>query len=167
MPRKLLIPKHYGGGDARFDRGGISFAIGGLDFSTVGAAIRGAWAPSTSFDPYVWREDNPAWGQCAATAVVLWRIYGGDVMRCYASLPGGAEVPHYFNVLPNEGLVDMTMQQFPPATEFTLPTKRRPAGQGVTRRADLLLESMKDSWEPYRTEQWQVRVRGAMWSPES
>ena len=162
MPSKSQSRKRDGGGDARFDRGVASFAIGGLAFSTVGAAIRRAWAASTSYDPEEWRYDNPAWGQCASTAIVLWRIYGGEVMRCYASLPGGAEILHYFNRFPDGTMVDMTRQQFPDGTEYTLETKRRPAGQGVSNRADRLLERILDQWWPYRTHQWGVRVRGAM-----
>lgn len=164
MPNKPQSHKRDGGGDARFDRGASSFAIGGLDFSTVGAALRGAWAVSTSFDPATWTPGNPAWGQCAATAVVLWRIYGGEVLRCWACLPGDIAATHYFNRFPDGTIVDMTRQQFPYGTEYSIEVKRRPAGQGVTRRADELIRRMKDQWEPVSMTRWGVRVLGQ--SPE-
>ena len=126
------------------DTRGADLAIGGLPFSEIAGAIRRAWAASTSYDPATWAPENPGWGQCAVTAVTLYRIFGGDVLRNIATLPGGMEVTHYFNRLPDSTIIDMTHEQFPPGTTFTLGRKGRPHGSSVMRRSDRMLEALVD-----------------------
>ena len=52
--------------------------------------------------------ENPAWGQCAVTALVVQDAFGGDLLR--AMVEG---VSHYWNRLPDGSEVDLTRQQFP------------------------------------------------------
>ena len=79
-----------------------------------------AWGRDTSADPANWSEDNPSYGQCAVTALVLQDVAGGRLMR---TTVGG--VSHYLNELPGGLLVDLTVQQFGPgATYDTQPEPR-------------------------------------------
>jgi hypothetical protein len=74
--------------------------------------IMRAWDYDTSSDATNWREDNPAWGQCAVTALVVQDLLGGDLLR---GLVNG--VSHYWNRLPNGQEIDLTIQQFGTITE--------------------------------------------------
>ncbi|MBI4145549.1 hypothetical protein HY493_05100 [Candidatus Woesearchaeota archaeon] len=86
-----------------------------MDLSQLETALRQAWARETSADPDSWTIENPAWGQCAVTALVVNDHLGGKLIWAPAKLPDGREVSHYFNELPN-GVVDLTKVQFPPGT---------------------------------------------------
>jgi hypothetical protein len=66
-----------------------------------------AWSRETSSDPKGWTEANPAYGQCAVTALVIQDTLGGELLR---SVING--VSHYWNRLPNGQEFDMTIQQF-------------------------------------------------------
>jgi hypothetical protein len=44
--------------------------------------LEAAWSAETSVDPAGWTPDNPAWGQCAITALHVDAVLGGDIMRC-------------------------------------------------------------------------------------
>lgn len=66
-----------------------------------------AWSSETSVDSAGWSEENPAWGQCAVTALVVQDLYGGDLLRC--KIRG---VSHYLNRLASGQEVDLTRDQF-------------------------------------------------------
>jgi hypothetical protein len=70
-------------------------------------ALRTAWNADTSSDPTAWSASNPAWGQCAITALVVQDELGGELLR--AAAPGGS---HYWNRLPDGTEVDLTREQF-------------------------------------------------------
>lgn len=70
-------------------------------------AIREAWCLATSADPAAWRLDNPAWGQCAVTALLVQDVQGGDLLR--STVRG---VSHYWNRLPDGTILDLTLEQF-------------------------------------------------------
>ncbi len=128
------------------DTRGRDLAIGGLPFSEIVGALRRAWAASTSYNPLTWTTQNPGWGQCAVTAVTLYRIFGGDVLRNTATLPDGEEIVHYFNRLSDSTIIDVTHEQFPKGTTFTLGRRGRPHGVSVMRRSRLLLDTMEAEW---------------------
>jgi hypothetical protein len=67
----------------------------------------GAWSAETSADSEGWTPENPSWGQCAITALVLQDLFGGDLLR---STVNG--VSHYWNRLPDGSEVDITLRQF-------------------------------------------------------
>jgi hypothetical protein len=83
-------------------------------------AIRGAWCKDTSADPGKWSYYNPAWGQCAVTALVVQDILGGELRRLELPAGGG----HYYNVIGDDSisggqglefladLIDLTAEQF-------------------------------------------------------
>lgn len=70
-------------------------------------ALQIAWSANTSSDPTAWSANNPAWGQCAVTALVVQDELGGELLR--AAARGGS---HYWNRLPDGTEVDLTREQF-------------------------------------------------------
>jgi hypothetical protein len=44
-------------------------------------ALEVAWERTTSADPDRWSPQNPAWGQCAVTALIVQDHYGGELRR--------------------------------------------------------------------------------------
>ncbi len=69
--------------------------------------IQKAWCRETSVDPEKWTPDNPAYGQCAVTALVIQDLLGGDLLR--GTVNG---VSHYWNRLPDGTEIDLTKSQF-------------------------------------------------------
>lgn len=98
-----------------------------ISYEDLKHAIEDAWQRETSADPDGWDEDNPAYGQCAVTALVVQDMMGGDIVwrDAVVDKPGDLEdyfeedehVSHYFNQIDGE-TVDLTQQQFPEATEY-------------------------------------------------
>ena len=78
-------------------------------------AIRKSWSRETSSDPEKWNPENPAWGQCAVTALVINDYLGGEMVWAEAKLPDGRGISHYFNLI-DEREVDLTRNQFPEGT---------------------------------------------------
>ncbi len=70
--------------------------------------LREAWCAATSADPERWTPDNPAWGQCAVSALIIQDLLGGELRRC---LVDGES--HYFNRIEDGTTVDVTGLQFP------------------------------------------------------
>lgn len=89
----------------------------------------------------VWTEQNPAWGQCAVTALLVQNLLGGELIRT-AMDPYGS---HYYNRLPDGTEVDLTFCQFPAETVF-------PPGQPAQRDYVLYSERARSarSEERYR-----------------
>lgn len=69
--------------------------------------LRYAWRADTSVVPDQWSPDNPAFGQCAVTALIVQDLFGGDLLRGHFA--GGT---HYWNRLPSGQEVDLTSDQF-------------------------------------------------------
>ncbi|MGO8905188.1 MAG: hypothetical protein ACLQMH_06125 [Solirubrobacteraceae bacterium] len=70
-------------------------------------ALRAAWESDTTADPERWSCGNPAWGQCAVTALIVQDLLGGQLLRCDG--PSGS---HYWNRLPDGTELDLTRDQF-------------------------------------------------------
>jgi hypothetical protein len=83
-----------------------------------GRAIEEAWCRETSGDPDGWSPDNPAWGQCAVTALVIQDEMGGSLLR---TTVGG--VSHYLNDVGGER-IDRTLVQFAGAAYDDEPVPR-------------------------------------------
>ena len=75
--------------------------------SALEEAIKRSWTKETSSDPENWSEGNPAWGQCAVTALVVNDYLGGRVVWAEALLPDGRKISHYFNSVTEKEL-DLT-----------------------------------------------------------
>lgn len=87
-------------------------------------ALEQSWGRETSSNPSKWSSDNPAYGQCAVTALVVQDVFLGRLLRVVAISPD-EKVSHYYNELPApKGVVDLTRRQFPKGTTFTAPEYR-------------------------------------------
>jgi len=86
-----------------------------LKLSQLESAVESSWDEETSSDPKNWSPENPAWGQCAVTALVVRDYLDGEITWAQAVLPDGRELSHYFNRI-NEHEYDLTRSQFPEGT---------------------------------------------------
>ena len=77
-----------------------------LDIDYLEGIIRESWCKETSTDPEHWTEENPAWGQCAVTALVVNDYCSGKLVWAQAQA-GDEGYSHYFNLIDGE---DMTSQ---------------------------------------------------------
>lgn len=70
-------------------------------------AFRESWGKDTYYPPLQneWTSENPALGQCAATALAVKFIFGGKIISC-------AHAHHYWNRLDNGREIDFTKSQF-------------------------------------------------------
>lgn len=84
-------------------------------------AISKSWTRDTSADHEGWTSDNPAWGECAVTALTVQDFLGGELVRM--DLTGhndpkiAAARSHYFNRI-NEALLDISSSQFGDVNRF-------------------------------------------------
>ncbi|MDO8511158.1 MAG: hypothetical protein Q7S55_03260 [Nanoarchaeota archaeon] len=85
------------------------------ELSGLEEAISRSWSRETSSDPERWNPENPAWGQCAVTALVINDYLGGEMVWAEAKIPDGRGISHYFNLI-DEQEVDLTRNQFPEGT---------------------------------------------------
>ena len=83
-------------------------------------AIRSCWSEQTC-DPLAldeWSSDNPGRGQCAATALVVQDLLGGELLLAEVlNADGSRQGLHYWNRLASGVEVDLTRDQFS-ATEI-------------------------------------------------
>ncbi len=81
--------------------------------------IQEAWSRETSSDPERWTPENPAWGQCAVTALIIQDFFGGGLMRVEVSdLIQFKVLSHYYNILPGDRVFDLTLDQFGSSSDF-------------------------------------------------
>lgn len=69
--------------------------------------VRETAYPSAQRDPQYDRKNDPTYGQCAITAVIVYEYFGGSIHRI--RIPGGGT--HYFNRI-NGRYIDLTSDQF-------------------------------------------------------
>jgi hypothetical protein len=69
--------------------------------------LRRAWRADTSYDPNGWSIMNPAFGQCAVTALIVQDRLGGELVHGVTK-----SVSHYWNRVPNGLEIDLTSDQF-------------------------------------------------------
>jgi len=80
-----------------------------LSLGDLTRALEWGWDQDSSSDPAHWSKSNPASGQCAVTALIVQDHFGGSLLRI--ALDG---LTHYWNVLPGDETVDLTLRQFGP-----------------------------------------------------
>ena len=51
-----------------------------MEISELEKAVKQAWGKETSSDPDNWSIENPAWGQCAVTSLVINDYLGGKLV---------------------------------------------------------------------------------------
>lgn len=95
-----------------------------LSTAELKKALLKSWSRETSSDPENWPQDNPGWGQCAVTALVVQDFQSGEIRRLDLTQAKNPRVAalryHYFNNIdqlsPITGTVgifcDMTYCQF-------------------------------------------------------
>ncbi len=83
--------------------------------SKLEEAIKKSWCKETSSDPEHWEDKNPAWGQCAVSALIVNDYLGGNIVWAEAQLPDGRVISHYFNFIQKKE-TDLTRKQFPEGT---------------------------------------------------
>jgi hypothetical protein len=83
-----------------------------------------SWEKATSSDPQNWTLENPAWGQCAITTMMLHKFFRDqepcEIWNCRAHLPDGRSISHYaLALLESEQVLDFTKIQFPKETHYS------------------------------------------------
>ncbi|RBM22067.1 hypothetical protein [Streptomyces sp. PT12] len=121
----------------------------------IAAALRTAWAADTCSPDDVlrapWTPDNPAWGHCDITALVVHDIFGGDLVVGEVSLDGERAGYHWWNRLASGIDIDLTRDQFRLGQVITgARVVVRPPGPPRRRRAEyrLLRERVAASLGP-------------------
>lgn len=71
--------------------------------------LRGAWCKETAYPSCQaeWVPNDPSYGQCAITAMLVYDMFGGSIRRI--RVDGGGT--HYFNEI-NGHYIDLTIEQF-------------------------------------------------------
>lgn len=83
--------------------------------NTIESSLLKSWGKDTSSDPDNWTKENPAWGQCAVTALIVNDYFGGKLLWANAALPDGRNISHYFNNIDGKE-IDLARRQFPDGT---------------------------------------------------
>ncbi|MFJ7206708.1 alpha/beta fold hydrolase [Streptomyces sp. NPDC098789] len=102
----------------------------------IEAALRAGWSADLACPSDItgipWSVDNPAWGHCDITAMVVQDLVGGDLMVGEVFLDGRQEGYHCWNRLAGGMRVDLTREQFrrgesvTPGRVVRRPVDRRP-----------------------------------------
>ena len=107
----------------------------------IDSAVRASWAADTCSEDDAarepWTSDNPAWGHCDVTALVIHDLLGGDVLMGEVHLDGEQRGYHAWNRLTSGLEVDLTREQFRQGQVVTAgEVVARPAGRPVRRQAE-------------------------------
>ncbi|MFI0900892.1 hypothetical protein [Streptomyces sp. NPDC020983] len=79
-------------------------------------ALRASWAADTcspddaAREP--WSPDNPAWGHCDISALIVHDLFGGGLVVGEVRLGGEPQGHHWWNELPSGIELDVTQEQF-------------------------------------------------------
>ena len=82
-------------------------SLGQVTERELSQALAKGWSRATSYDPAHWSEQNPAWGQCAVSALIVQDLLGGHLL--VAKING---IEHYWNRLTDYKELDLTKHQF-------------------------------------------------------
>lgn len=82
-----------------------------MKLSELQEMLRKCWTKGTSGQPSKWTPENPAWGQCGVTALVVQDFFGGKLLRGWIESEEYIG-SHYWNLLPNGREIDFTWEQF-------------------------------------------------------
>ena len=82
-----------------------------MDLNSLEDAIKKSWSKDTCYPGCAndWTPENPAFGQCAVTALVVQDYFGGDLLFC-------KEQFHFWNRISNGKEIDFSRSQFPSGT---------------------------------------------------
>jgi hypothetical protein len=100
---------------------------------TVAAALRRAWSLDTASQ---WTAENPAAGQCNVTALLVFDLFGGEILK--TALPEG---DHFYNRI-DGARYDFTHSQFERSIAYSdIPTDRSEVERGITQPQLAALET--------------------------
>jgi hypothetical protein len=104
--------------------------------------IREAWCRETAHPSYQenWTENNPSYGQCCVTALVMQEIIGGDIYECTIG-----HRKHFYNVTPDHQMHDFTVEQLSIPRDYTKKVKLR------TRESLLRSKDVKERYNLLKT----------------
>lgn len=128
-----------------------------LTLTGIDAALRGAWSADTcSPDDAArtpWTADNPAWGHCDITTLVVHDMLGGDLLVGEVwSAEGEQQGFHWWNRLASGVELDLTREQFLLGQRVTAPRSvTRPPGRLPRRHAEYELLRQRFTEEVSRT----------------
>lgn len=94
-------------------------------------AFRASWAADTASPDDVddWHPDNPAWGHCDVTALVVHDLVGGEMVMAEVHVDGVQRGFHWWNRLTSGLELDLTLEQFRCGeTLRNVQVKQRPPG---------------------------------------
>ncbi|MGI8419944.1 MAG: YunG family protein [Candidatus Levyibacteriota bacterium] len=85
------------------------------DIAKLESAFEQSWSKDTCYPPQqvIWSGENKALGQCAVTVLVVYDLYGGQIVY-------DQDNDHYWNVLPDDSQHDFSRKQFPDKTSFNI-----------------------------------------------
>ena len=86
--------------------------------SEIATAIEACWSIETTYCVENYINRDPAWGNCAVTALLVQELLGGELMQGWAIEPGQARTAHYWNRVSGYDL-DLTWRQFVQGTILT------------------------------------------------
>lgn len=86
---------------------GKTNASAGITECALSRALAQSWSRDTSYDPDGWSEQNPSWGQCAVSALIVQDLLGGELL---VGKVNGIE--HYWNRITGDRELDLTKDQF-------------------------------------------------------
>lgn len=112
-----------------------------MSLAEIDSAMRASWAADTcSPDDEArvpWTADNPAWGHCDVTALVVHDLLGGDLVMGEVHLDGEKHGYHWWNRLGSGFEVDLTREQFQQGQVVTpVQVVARPEGRPVRRQRE-------------------------------
>lgn len=78
-----------------------------MDIKFLESALKKSWSKETCYPPTQkdWSNKNPAFGNCAITALTVQDYFGGELLYC-------KHYHHYWNRLPDGQEIDLTRSQF-------------------------------------------------------
>lgn len=86
------------------------------NLTEVDAALRASWAADTCSPDDVarepWRPENPAWGHCDISTLLVHDLFGGRLLVGEVDLDGRPQGHHWWNELPSGIQLDVTHEQF-------------------------------------------------------
>ena len=107
----------------------------------IEGALRASWAGDTcspdDLERAGWRPDNPAWGHCDISALVLHDLLGGDLVLGDVHIHGNPHGYHWWNRLADGTEIDLTREQFRDGQVITSPrVVVRPPGPPARRNRE-------------------------------
>jgi hypothetical protein len=112
-----------------------------VTLSELEMAVRDGWCAATADKPDDWWPDVPARRQCGATAVVVRRLLGGEILLADVLRGDERVARHAWNRLSCGIEIDLTAEQFGPEDRLGQPTVvDEPPLQRLRPQASALLE---------------------------